>query len=64
MRRADDVNQPFITIEVYRGELMQAYHRFNTDCTKEESEWINAYCARHGILTGKFKFDAFVDELY
>ena len=64
MRRADDVNQPFITIEVYDGELMQAYHRFNTDCTKEEAEWINAYCARHGILTGKFKYNAFEDELF
>ncbi len=64
MRKADDVNQPFITIEVYRGELMQAYHRFNTDCTKEEAGWINAYCERHGIMTGKFKFDVFADELY
>ena len=39
MRKADDVNKPFITIEIYGNELMQAYHRFNNDCTKEEAEW-------------------------
>ena len=40
MRKADDFNKPFITIEIYDGELMQAYHQFNKDCTKEEAEWI------------------------
>ena len=64
MRRADDVNKPFITIEVYHGELMQAYRRFNVDCTPEEAAWIRDYCKRHGIKTGKFKFNAAVDELF
>ncbi len=64
MRKADDVNKPFITIEIYDGELMQAYHRFNKDCTKEEAEWIREYCKRHGIKEGRYKFDAEVDELF
>lgn len=64
MRRADDVNKPFITVEVYHGELMQAYRRFNVDCTPEEAAWIRDYCKRHGIKTGKFKFNAAVDELF
>ena len=64
MRKEDDVNAPFITIEIYHGELMQAYHRFNEDCTPEEAAWIRAYCKRHGIYTDKFKFDAAVDQLF
>ncbi len=64
MRKSNDINTPFITIEIYKNELMQAYHRFNQDCTGEEAEWIIDYCARHRILTGKFKFDANVDELF
>ncbi len=64
MREANNVNQPFITIEVYNGELMQAYHRFNKDCTVEEARWITDYCFRHDISTGKFKFNARVDELF
>ncbi len=64
MRKADDVNTPFITIEIFKGELMQAYHRFNKDCTEEEAAWITEYCRRHGIKTGKFAFDADVDELF
>ena len=64
MRKADDVNTPFITIEIFEGELMQAYHRFNKDCTEEEAEWITEYCRRHGIKTGKFTFNADFDELF
>ena len=64
MRRADDVNTPFISIEVYNGELTQAYHRFNKDCTDEEAEWIREYCKRHGIEIRSYAFDADVDELY
>ncbi len=64
MRKEDDVNKPFITIEIFKGELMQAYHRFNEDCSREEAEWIREYCRRHGISTGKFKFDVQVDELF
>lgn len=64
MRRIDDINQPFITLEIEENTLMQAYHRFNTDCTQEEKEWIEDYCIRHGIVTGKFKFDVDIDELY
>ena len=64
MRRADDVNQPFITIEIYHGELMQAYHRFNKDCTPDEAAWILAYCERHGIKANRYQFNAAVDELF
>ena len=64
MRKADDVNKPFITIEIYDGELMQAYHRFNKDCTKGEAEWIRGYCERHGIKARRYMFDAAVDELF
>ncbi len=63
MRKTDDVNTPFVTIEVYQGELMQAYHRFNDDCDSEEAHWIRDYCCRHGISTEKFMFDATVDLL-
>ena len=63
MRKADNVNQPFITLEIQKKELKQAYHRFNRDCTKHEAEWITAWCGRHGIRTGRFQFDALVDEL-
>ncbi len=64
MRKNNDINKPFITIEIYQNELMQACHRFNRDCTKEEAEWILDYCSRHGITTGKFKFNADEDELF
>lgn len=64
MRKSNDINKPFITIEVYGGELIQAYHRFNENCTKEEAGWIKAYCRRHGIGTGKFSFGEEQDELF
>ncbi|MCR5469204.1 MAG: hypothetical protein K6F37_09605 [Lachnospiraceae bacterium] len=51
------MNKPFITIEIYKGELMQAYHRFNKKCVKEEAEWIRCYCRRHGIGTRKLDFE-------
>ena len=64
MRKVDDFNTPFITIEVYQNELKQAYHRFNQDCTKEEAEWILEYCDRHGIGRGYFKFNCEQDDLF
>lgn len=64
MRRPEDVNTPFITMEIYQGELMQAYHRFNDDCTEEEAEWIREYCKRHSIGTNKFHFNAEIDVLF
>ena len=64
MRKTDDFNVPFITIEIYENKLMQAYHRFNEDCTPKEAEWICDYCDRHGIELGKFKFHNDIDELY
>lgn len=64
MRKAENVNQPFITIEVFEGELMQAYHRFNVDCNEKEKKWILEYCARHGIGCSKFKFDRNRDLLF
>lgn len=63
MRKADDYNAPFITIEIFQEKLMQAYHRFNEDCTQEEAEWILKYCDRHGIRRGNFKFNNDIDEL-
>ena len=57
MRKTDDFNTPFITLEIYQGELMQAYHRFNMDCTPEEAHWIIDYCKRHDISCGKFAFN-------
>ncbi|MCR5272135.1 MAG: PcfJ domain-containing protein [Lachnospiraceae bacterium] len=64
MRKKDDTNMPFITLEIYEGELMQAYHRYNVDCNAEEAKWIRAYCNRHNIGIEKFKFDARIDELF
>lgn len=64
MRKKDDVNTPFITIEIYKNELMQAYHRFNNDCTKEEANWVREYCRRHGIDCSRFQFDKRVDRLF
>ena len=64
VRENDDVNKPFITMEIYEDELMQAYHRFNEDCTLEEAIWICDYCDRHGIGRDKFKFNKDVDLLY
>ena len=63
MRKKDDVNTPFITIEIYENELMQAYHRFNKDCTKEETNWIREYCMRHGIDCSGYRFDQDADFL-
>ncbi|MCR5323796.1 MAG: PcfJ domain-containing protein [Lachnospiraceae bacterium] len=64
MRESSDVNKPYITIEIYENKLMQAYHRFNKDCSREETIWIREYCKRHEIDPGKFRFDSAVDELY
>ena len=61
MRRNEDVNAPFITIEIFDGELTQAYHRFNKDCTTEEAEWIKTYCSRHGIGCERFFFNRKLD---
>lgn len=63
MRRNEDVNQPFITIEIYNNELKQAYHRFNENCTPEEAKWIRAYCWRHEISCGHFTFGEIADDL-
>ncbi len=63
MRRSKDVNAPFITIEIQGNELKQAYHRFNHDCSDEEAVWITAWCHRHEIHTGRFKFNHHVDDL-
>ena len=63
MRQEHDFNKPFITIEIFRNRLAQAYHRFNEDCTPEEAAWIRDYCERHGIDTGTFEFDNMVDDL-
>ena len=49
MRKEDDVNTPFITLEIYDGGLTQAFHRFNQVCSSKEWEWIRSFCARHGI---------------
>ena len=54
LRKADDIHQPFITIEVQKNELQQAYHRFNRECSRREKAWIAAWCKRHGIGTGHF----------
>ena len=51
LRKNDDANTPFITMEVHEGVLEQAYHRYNRWCTKKEEEWIWEYCQRHGIRT-------------
>mgnify|MGYP003308452035 CR=1 FL=1 len=64
VRREDDINTPFITMEIFGSELMQAYHRFNEDCTPQEADWIREYCKRHGIACSKFRFDNAVDELF
>lgn len=64
MRKADDVNKPFITLEIFQNELMQAYHRYNENCTKEEANWIRDYCKRHGIGLHKFTFCEEDDLLY
>ncbi len=64
MRESGNVNKPFITIEIYDNVLMQAYHRFNKDCSREEAAWIRQYCARHKIDPGRFSFDSAVDELF
>lgn len=64
IRKIDNFNKPFITMEIYEGELMQAYHRFNKDCTEDEADWIRSYCARHKIGCSKFKFNREVDQLY
>ena len=64
MRRADDINQPYITIEICNRVLIQAYCRFNEDCTPEEADWIREYCDRHRIDTGKFQFNTDIDQLF
>lgn len=61
MRRTDQVNLPFITLEIFENQLKQAYHRFNVDCSKEEEEWIKAYCKRHGIDSNYYYFDRQID---
>lgn len=63
MRKADAVNEPFITIEIFKNYLLQAYHRFNDDCTPDEALWIIDYCKRHNIILGRFKFNKDIDLL-
>ncbi|MCR5156670.1 MAG: PcfJ domain-containing protein [Butyrivibrio sp.] len=63
MREESDVNRPFITIEIHKNALTQAYHRFNRDCNANEAEWIRDYCRRHGIDCDGYKFNWNVDML-
>lgn len=55
IRKCDDIDTPFITMEIYDGQLMQAYRRHNNVCSREEKEWIIEYCNRHNIECEKFK---------
>jgi hypothetical protein len=64
MRKPDDYNTPYITIEIFHNELMQAYGRFNEDCSSDEAKWIRNYCERHGIGCKKFMFDREIDQLF
>ncbi len=64
IRRQDDVNCPYITMEIYQNELYQAYRRFNEDCTPEEAQWIKDFCERHGILHDRFKFEWSLDHTF
>jgi len=57
MRKTDDVNTPFITIEIFHNNLAQAYHRFNVELSEEEENWIFDYCRRHGIYGANIRFD-------
>ncbi len=50
MRKEEDVNKPFITIEIHNRVLTQAIHRFNEKCTESEMRWIREYCQRHSIF--------------
>jgi hypothetical protein len=61
MREEDNINTPFIAIEIHKNRLTQAYHRFNVDCTPEEAKWIRAYCHRHSIDCQKYAFRWDVD---
>ncbi len=61
MRKNDAVNEPFIAIEIYKNELVQAYRSYNRDCTKIEAEWIRDYCKRHEISCDRFAFDKALD---
>ncbi len=64
IRKSNDINQPFITMEIYKNSLYQAYHRFNEDCTPEEAEWIREYCERHSIDHERFQFNKELDQLW
>lgn len=66
MRKVDDKNRPYISIEIFtdydgKSTLEQAYHRFNEDCTEQEAEIIKEYCHRHKIDTSNFHFDRTID---
>lgn len=63
VRREEEPNVPYITMEIYNNTLMQAYHRFNIDCNEFEAEWIRDYCDRHGIRRGNFSFGLRDDDL-
>lgn len=52
IRELSDVNKPFITMEIHNGQLTQAFHRFDEDCSDEEMLWIMDYCSRHDIACG------------
>ncbi len=54
MRNSEDVDTPFITIEIAQGVLVKAYHYCEddfSDCTCEEINWILCFCKRNGIDT-------------
>lgn len=64
MREKNNVNMPFITIEIFDNRLIQAYHRFNKNCSEEEEFFINDYCKRHGIENDTFTFGRHIDRLF
>lgn len=51
MRKTENVNTPYITVEIFRNKLEQAYHPLNKPCSECEELWIWDYCKRHGIKT-------------
>lgn len=57
LRRCDDEDVSFITLEIYQGEIVQAYMKENELPEKEIQEWIEMYANRIGLSVGNECFD-------
>lgn len=59
LRKVGEENKPFVTIEIYDGEIIQAYAKCNTLPDKDVQDWIHMYAKKIGVCVSE---DCFCEQ--